>query len=67
MEAPREPCYLSIPDVSFGLVKYMNKVLKGGHTIYPTTMADFENSRRGIVEPLTKNDRRSEREMSSEK
>jgi hypothetical protein len=67
VEALREPCYPSIPDVSYGLVRYMNKVLQGGHTIYPTTMASFETSRRAIVKPLTKNDKRSEEEMSAEK
>ena len=69
MEALREPCYPGITDVPFGLFRYMNKVPHGDvrSILQPFGCQLFGTSRSATVKQLTKNDKRSEREMSTEK
>lgn len=69
MEGLRKPCYLSITDVPVGLVRYANKVPQGDvrSILQPCDCYSFGTSRMAIVKPLTRNDKRSERDMSTEK
>ena len=67
MEALREPCYPSITDVPFGIVRYMNQSsTRETYDLSYNHVTIFETSGGAIIERLTKNDKRSEREMSTE-
>jgi hypothetical protein len=67
VEAFRESGYLSITDVSFDLVRYMNKLLqRETYDLSCNHVAVVETSRGAMAQALTKNEKRSEGEMSTE-
>ena len=69
MKALRESCYPGITDVPFGLVRDAKKMPQEDlrSILQPSRRHSFEASGSAIVKSLTKNDKRSERGISTEK
>jgi hypothetical protein len=63
------PATRALPMFLSGWFRYVNKVLQGDvrSILQPCGCQGLKNLRSTIVKPLTKNDKRSEREMNAEK